>query len=34
MEHLPVNVKEDNEHLGLIVSGVSKEIKIVDLKLK
>ena len=30
----PVNVQEDNDHLGLIVSGVAEEQKNVDQKLK
>ena len=34
MDGLPVSVKEDNDHLGLIVSGYSEEEKNVDLKVK
>ena len=34
MKDLPVSVKENNEHLGLIVSGTSEETKNVDLKLR
>ena len=34
MDGLPVSVKDDNDHLGLIVSGYSEEEKNVDLKIK
>ena len=34
MENLPVSVKEDNDHLGLIVSGNREEEKNIDLKMK
>ena len=34
MDDTPVSVAEDNDHLGLIVSGISEETKNVDLKLK
>ena len=34
MDNLPVSVKEDNDHLGLIVSGQREEEKNVDLKIK
>ena len=34
MDNLPVSVKEDNDHLGLIVSGYKEEEKNIDLKMK
>ena len=34
MDNIPVSVKEDNDHLGLIVSGFKEEEKNVDLKIK
>jgi hypothetical protein len=34
MDNLPVSVKEDNDHLGLIVSGYLEEEKNVDNKVK
>ena len=34
MDNLPVSVKEDNDHLDLIVSGISEEEKNIDLKIK
>ena len=34
MDSSPVSVEEDNDHLGLIVSGTSEETKNVDLKLQ
>ena len=34
MDNLPVSVKEDNDHLGLIVSGLKEEEKNVDVKIK
>ena len=34
MDNLPVSVKEDNDHLGLIVSGNREEEKNIDLKMK
>ena len=34
MDNLPVSVKEDNNHLGLIVSGNREEEKNIDLKKK
>ena len=33
MDNLPVAVKEDNDHLGLIISGLREEEKNVDLKI-
>ena len=34
MDNLPVSVKENNDHLSLIVSGIKEEEKNIDLKLK
>ena len=34
MDSLPVSVKENNDHLGLIISGVREEEKNIDLKIK
>ena len=34
MDNLLVSVKEDNDHLGLIVSGIREEEKNIDLKIK
>ena len=34
MDNLPVSVKEDNDHLGLIVSGYMEEEKNIDNKIK
>ena len=34
MDNKPVSVKEDNDHLGLIVSGYKEEEKNIDLKIK
>ena len=34
MDNLPVSVKEDNDHLGLVVSGMREEEKNVDLKIQ
>ena len=34
MDNLPVSVKDDNDHLGLIVSGYKEEEKNIDLKMK
>ena len=34
MDDLPVSVKDDNDHLGLVVSGDREEEKNVDLKIK
>ena len=34
MDDLPVSIKDDNDHLGLIVSGYREEEKNVDLKIK
>ena len=34
MDSLSVSVREDNDHLGLIVSGVREEEKNIDLKIR
>ena len=34
MDKKPVSIKEDNDHLGLIVSGYKEEEKNIDLKIK
>ena len=34
MDNLPVSVKEDNNHLGLIISGIREEGQNVDLKIQ
>ena len=34
MDNLPVSVREDNDHLGLIISGIREEEKNVDLKIQ
>ena len=33
-DNLPVSVREDNDHLGLIISGIREEEKNVDLKIQ
>ena len=34
MNDLPVSVNEDNDHLGLTVSGLREEEKNIDMKIK
>ena len=34
MDDLPVSVKEDNDHLGLVVSGLREEEKNIDMRIK
>ena len=34
MDSLPVSVREDNDHLGLIISGLREEEKNIDLRIK
>ena len=34
MDNLPVSVKDDNDHLGLVVSGYREEEKNIDMKIR